>query len=101
VRLLGAVVHDGGVTKKYGYVVAGLMLVVAGAALWFAAVRLDVADQWGSVAGGTAAVLGLPLTIYGIVLARRGGAAGGVQQRIQPGRDAYVAGRDQYFDRRD
>src|ERR1700755_2903091 len=84
--------------------VLGLALVFAGAALWFAAVRLDVADQWGSVVGGIAAVLGVPMTAYRLGLGRRGGPAGGgpaessvVDQQIRAGRDAYVAGRDQHF----
>jgi len=41
--------------------------------------RLDEADKWGSVIGASVALLGLPMTGYGIVLARRQGGdhAGG------------------------
>ncbi|MEU7908823.1 hypothetical protein [Actinoplanes sp. NPDC049118] len=72
--------------------------------------RLAAADQWGSVVAAVVAVLCLPLTIYGLVLARRaspppaapetGTADGPVQQHVRAGRDAYIAGRDQHFGNR-
>jgi hypothetical protein len=48
---------------------AGIVLV--GVGLFVAATRLDDADRWGSVIGALAALLGLPMTAYGLMLARR------------------------------
>lgn len=76
--------------------------------------RLDEADKWGSVIGGVATLLGLPMAIHGLVLAVRDGgrfcfdgrrqwpvmlsdASGEVHQPVTAGRDAYTAGHDQYF----
>jgi hypothetical protein len=109
-------VHDGVMTggKRVlvwvGLGVAGIALV--GMGVFFGVTRLDDADKWGSVVGALAALLGFPMTVYGIVLARRGataaepgqrssadrgGAAGAVHQHVRAGRDAYTAGHDQYF----
>jgi len=52
-----------------GLLVVGLTLV--GAGVWFGLTQLDTADKWGSVIGSLVALIGLPLTIYGVVLARR------------------------------
>jgi hypothetical protein len=52
-------------------IIGGLVLV--GFGLFFGIARLDDADKWGSVVGATAALLGLPMTVYGLVLARRAG----------------------------
>ena len=69
--------------------------------------RLAAADQWSSVVAAVIAVLCLPLTIYGLVLARRSPTptdpetgTGPVRQHVQAGRDAYIAGRDQHFGNR-
>ena len=53
-------------------VIGGLVLV--GFGLFFGITRLDDADKWGSVVGATTALLGLPMTVYGLVLARRAGS---------------------------
>jgi hypothetical protein len=89
-------------------VASGLALVTVG--VFFGVARLDDADKWGSVIGALVALLGLPMTVYGVVLARRGllssagqldtgggNASQAVRQRVRAGRDAYVAGRDQHF----
>jgi hypothetical protein len=52
-------------------VAGGIAWLAVGA--WFAAVRLEDADKWGSAIGGLIAVLGLPIAVYGVVLARRAG----------------------------
>ncbi|NMO57527.1 hypothetical protein HH310_40970 [Actinoplanes sp. TBRC 11911] len=52
-----------------GLLLGGLTLV--GAGIWFGLTQLDTADQWGSVIGSLVALIGLPLTIYGVILARR------------------------------
>ncbi|WP_030486979.1 hypothetical protein [Micromonospora chokoriensis] len=53
------------------------LLVVGGALVGlgvrFALVRLDDADKWGSVVAALVAVLGMPITVYGLVLSRRSG----------------------------
>ncbi|WP_327009724.1 hypothetical protein OHA72_22340 [Dactylosporangium sp. NBC_01737] len=41
--------------------------------------RLDDADKWGSVIGGIVALVGLPMTAYGLVLARRQRTSAGGQ----------------------
>lgn len=88
-------------------VTGGLVLVGLGG--FFGVTRLDDADKWGSVVGAVVALLGLPMTLYGLVLARRAGhgsatsgppvsgASGEVHQQVVAGRDAYTAGRDQHF----
>jgi hypothetical protein len=74
---LAVTVHDDVVIGKQGnraqilLLTGGVMLILAGTGLWLAATRLDVADQWGSVVSAIAALLGLPMTAYGVVLARR------------------------------
>ena len=70
-------VDDDAVTVGKKVLVWGL-LVIGGLALvglggFFGVTRLDDADKWGSVVGATVALLGLPITVYGLVLARRGG----------------------------
>ncbi|MFE0594083.1 hypothetical protein [Micromonospora echinospora] len=60
---------------------AGLLAVgvgLVGLGVFLGVTRLDDADKWGSVVAATVAVLGLPLTAYGVLLARRqGGGTGG------------------------
>lgn len=55
----------------------GVLLV--GLGVFVGVTRLDDADKWGSVVGALVAVLGLPLTVYGVVLARRPSSATGGQ----------------------
>ena len=55
--------------------VVGLALV--GLGVWFAVVRLDDADKWASVVAALVAVLGVPMTVYGLVLSRRAGERAG------------------------
>ena len=92
--------------------VAGLALV--GLGIYFGLTNLDHADKWGSVVGALAALSGLAMTSYGLILSRRE-APGNIPQRrsgdglprtrdtspvrqqIKAGRDAYVAGHDQNF----
>ncbi|MFI6226671.1 hypothetical protein ACIBCR_05035 [Micromonospora echinospora] len=53
---------------------AGLLAVgvaLVGLGVFLGVTRLDDADKWGSVVAATVAVLGLPMTAYGLVLARR------------------------------
>ncbi|RQX05717.1 hypothetical protein [Micromonospora inaquosa] len=109
-------VHDGAVTGgKRVLVWVGLLTAIAlvGAGVFFGVTRLDDADKWGGVVGAVVALLGLPMTVYMTLLARRdtteAGPAGkgsdasrqgtgdGMRQQVQAGRDAYVAGRDQHF----
>ncbi|MDG4834132.1 hypothetical protein O7627_33245 [Solwaraspora sp. WMMD1047] len=60
------------------------------------------ADQVASVVAAVVAVGGVPLAVYGAVLARRAlvsagpsqAAGGGLVQRVRAGGDATVAGRD-------
>lgn len=47
----------------------GCALVVLG--VRFPLLRLDDADRWGSVVAALVALVGLPMTVYGLVLARR------------------------------
>ncbi len=90
-----------------GWLVAGLLAVVAG--VWVLVTRLTAdqlsrADQVASVVGAVVAVGGVPLAVYGVVLARRAlvssgpsGASGGggvVVQRVRAGGGATVAGED-------
>ncbi|MFB9849784.1 hypothetical protein ACFFMR_05250 [Micromonospora andamanensis] len=49
--------------------VAGCVLV--GLGIRFAVLRLDDADKWGSVIAALVAMIGVPMTVYGLVLARR------------------------------
>ena len=60
-------------------IIGGLVLAASG--VYLGVVRLDEADKWGSVAGAVVALLGLPMTVYGIVLARRGRSAARVTLR--------------------
>ncbi|MET8197996.1 hypothetical protein [Micromonospora taraxaci] len=46
-------------------------VVLIGLGIFVGVTRLDDADKWGSVVGAMVAVLGLPLTAYGVVLARQ------------------------------
>ncbi|MDG4834797.1 hypothetical protein O7627_36635 [Solwaraspora sp. WMMD1047] len=88
-----------------GWLVAGLLAVVAG--VWVLAGRLTAdqlgtADQVASVVAAVVAVGGVPLAVYGGVLARRAlasagppqAADGGLVQKVRAGRDATVVGRD-------
>ncbi|MBM0203731.1 hypothetical protein JNW90_11875 [Micromonospora sp. STR1s_5] len=93
-------------------VIGGLALL--GLGVLFVTLGLDQSDKVASVTGAFSALLGLPLSVYGIVLARRNvsgqpaaeGArkvsdpaspALGLHQQIHAGRDAYTAGGDQHF----
>lgn len=95
----------------WGALVAG-GLALLGLGTVFVASGLDRADKLGSVIGAFAALIGLGLSAYGIVLTRRDAspAAAGqppgdsrtdanrpADQRVWAGRDAYIAGRDQHF----
>lgn len=89
-----------------GWLVAGLLAVAAG--IWVLVARLtaqqlSTADQVASVVAGVVAVTGVPLAVYGVILARRalpppdaphaaGGA--GLVQNVRAGGNAVVAGRD-------
>lgn len=53
----------------------GLLLI--GGGVWGAVADLDAADKIASVVGAVCAVLGLALSAYGVMLARRGSGAGG------------------------
>jgi hypothetical protein len=57
-------------TLTWGSLITVGVLVI-GFGLFFAVTRLDDADKWGSALGGLAAILGFPIAVYGIVLARR------------------------------
>jgi hypothetical protein len=57
-----------------GSVAVGLALI--GLGVYFGLAHLDDADKWGSVISAMAALIGLALTVYGIVLARRDPAPG-------------------------
>ncbi|SCL31684.1 hypothetical protein GA0074692_3158 [Micromonospora pallida] len=57
--------------------VVGVALI--GLGVFLGVTRLDDADKWGSVIAAMVAVLGLPMTAYGVVLARRQGSAAGGQ----------------------
>jgi hypothetical protein len=46
-------------------------VAAVGLGVFFAVIRLDDADKWGSVVGALVALLGLPMTVYGLMLARR------------------------------
>ncbi|WP_431913278.1 hypothetical protein [Micromonospora carbonacea] len=80
----------------------GLLTVAAG--VWVLVTRLtaqqlSTADQVASVVAAVVAVLGVPIAVYGVVLARRGttagpAAGGGVRQKVRSGGDAVVAGGD-------
>ncbi|MET7400419.1 hypothetical protein ABZS66_43725 [Dactylosporangium sp. NPDC005572] len=93
-------------------VVGGLVLV--GLGTLFVVLGLARADQLASVIGAFVGLTGLPVAVYGVVLARRAlpsqdgaplaagagtapPAAGGVHHQVRAGRDAYTAGRDQHF----
>ncbi|WFE25425.1 hypothetical protein O7623_18750 [Solwaraspora sp. WMMD791] len=95
----------GGGMRWLGWLVAGLLAVVAG--VWVLVTRLTAdqlsrADQVASVVAAVVAVGGVPLAVYGVVLARRAlvsagpsqAAGGGLVQRVRAGGDAMVAGRD-------
>ena len=86
--------------------------MVGGAALgglgvFFAWVGLDAAGQWSDAIGVFVGLIGLAVSVYGVVLARQAvtrpgprgpvGAGGGVRQRVDAGRDSFTAGRDQHF----
>ncbi|GLY23883.1 hypothetical protein Misp04_36150 [Micromonospora sp. NBRC 101691] len=61
---------------------AGLLAVgvgMVGLGVFLGVTRLDDADKWGSVVAATVAVLGLPLTAYGVLLARRQSSGTGGQ----------------------
>ncbi len=61
---------------------AGLLAVgvgLVGLGVFLGVTRLDDADKWGSVVAALVAVLGLPLTAYGLVLARRQSSGTGRQ----------------------
>ncbi|EEP70425.1 hypothetical protein MCAG_00752 [Micromonospora sp. ATCC 39149] len=64
-------------------IVGGLILVGLGG--FFGGTRLDDADKWGSVVSALAALIGLPMTGYGIVLARRGSPSPAAGQQAVPG----------------
>ncbi|GAA0577002.1 hypothetical protein GCM10010172_72110 [Paractinoplanes ferrugineus] len=70
--------------------VAGSVMIVMG--VRFAILRLDDADKWGSVVAAMIALLGLPMTVYGLVLARRpaDGTAARVEQAATFSGDARV-----------
>lgn len=76
-------VHDGPVTGVkqtlvWAAVLAGGVALI-GLGVVAGVTRLDDADKWGSVIAALVAVLGLPVTGYGVVLARRAGRAAGGQ----------------------
>lgn len=54
---------------------SGLVLITGG--VWGAVADLDAADKVASVVGGLCAVMGLALSAYGVVLARRGSGLSG------------------------
>ncbi|MGW4946368.1 hypothetical protein ACWEOZ_32840 [Actinoplanes sp. NPDC004185] len=87
-----------------GWMVAGLLAVAAG--VWVLVTRLtadqlSTADQVASVVAAVVAVGGVPLAVYGVVLARRSSESAGSQasgvgrvQKVRAGGHATVAGRD-------
>lgn len=98
-------VHDGGMAwgGAIGWLAGGLLAVATG--VWVLVTRLTAdqlsrADQMASVVGAAVALFGLPIAVYGLVLARRASASGGlatgsdVSQKVSAGGDAVVAGRD-------
>ena len=95
----------GGGIRWLGWLTAGSLAVVAG--VWVLVTRLtadqlSTADQVSSVVAAVVAVGGVPLAVYGIVLARRAlvsadsPAASGphLVQTVRAGGRATVAGRD-------
>ncbi|GIF45377.1 hypothetical protein Axi01nite_96880 [Actinoplanes xinjiangensis] len=91
----------GGGIRWLGWQAVGVFAVVAGVLVLgtrLTADQLSTADQVASVVAAVMAVLGVPIAVYGVVLARRGAvpaapATGGdLQQKVRSGRDANVAG---------
>jgi hypothetical protein len=68
-------------------------LAVVGLGVYFAAVGLDKADRLGSVVGALVAVVGLALTVYGLVAGSGGGGRRVLQDaRASGGRISQVGG---------
>jgi hypothetical protein len=80
---------DGCVMRRRLVVVACIAggLVLVGLGVWGAVANLDAADKIASVVGAVVGVVGLALSGYGLVLARRDSPAGG-----QAVTDSTVAG---------
>lgn len=91
----------------------GSGLALGGLGAFFTTTGLDRADKVASVIGTFATLIGLGLSVYGVVLARRSSMPktpgsvpsprgetevdGDARQHVQAGRDAYVSGGNQYF----
>jgi hypothetical protein len=99
---MAGMVRGGGITWAV-WLAAGVLTVAT--AVWvlvtrLTAAQLSTADQVASVVAAVVALLGVPIAVHGLVLARRvtapaGRAAGGeVRQRVRAGGDAVVAGGD-------
>ncbi|MDI6104610.1 hypothetical protein QLQ12_39070 [Actinoplanes sp. NEAU-A12] len=99
----------GGGIKWLGWLVAGLLAVAGG--VWVAvaqlsADQLSTADQVAGVVAAVVAVLGVPIAVYGVVVARRGAGSAGpapggeVRQRVRSGGTAVVAAGDLRVGRR-
>lgn len=90
------------------WLAVGVLAVVAGVLVLgtrLTADQLSTADQVASVVAAVVAVLGVPIAVYGVVLARRGAGpadpplGGDLQQKVRSGRDANVAGGDLHIGR--
>lgn len=85
--LVWGVTHHGGMRRGWrvlawiGGAVAGLGCTVVGVLLYRAG--LEDADRWASVIGMSITVISFPLSVYGIVLARRAAAAGTTSAEVQ------------------
>jgi hypothetical protein len=97
VLVVAKVQHDGEVryvrrALGWGGLLAGGVVLV-GLGMFYATTRLDFADKWGSVVGALVALFSLPMTAYGIVLARRepkGRAGQAVTDTVAGGRLVQV-----------
>ncbi|MEU4626942.1 hypothetical protein AB0G04_44110 [Actinoplanes sp. NPDC023801] len=93
----------GGGIRWLGWLVAGSIAVAGGVwvlVTWLTADQLSTADQTASVVAAAVALLGVPIAVYGLSLARRGTASanpatpGEVRQKVSSGGTANVAGGD-------
>ena len=73
-------VDDGGVTGWKRLLARGLWIAggvaLVGLGVFFAFTGLEPAGQWSGVIGAFVGLIGLGVSVYGVVLARRGSAAG-------------------------